>query len=343
MSNVKRENLSTLSFHVSRLMFHVSLILTLLLPLVAALASDLDDGMALFVSGDYDRAKEKFAAYLSSHPDDPTTLYHLGLTEPDALKSKYCFERLIETHPDYPGADAATFEIGLFYYVSPFNLSGLAREEFQRLLRDYPRSPFVPRAHYHLGLISVGDGAYASARESFRKAIQADAGGEVAPFARAAVAESYLLDDKYDLAIREAEDAWPQKRMAAAAGRLLAIAADACARKGQVARADSLQALLVGRFPDSDDAARIAPARNRPTSSPSISGVNEARPPVQTESPKPVPSLPAAQRPDTTKKEALTRTPPEHPSHPLGAQRPSIPLDHLRDPPGRVGRRPEPT
>ncbi len=231
---------------------------------VAFAASPLDEGMALFVAGDYEGAKEKFAAHLAAHPDDPTALYHLGMSERDGLKSKYYFERLVETHPDHPAADAALFEIGLFYDTSPFNLSGMAREEFQRLLRDYPRSPFVPHAHYRVGLISLAGGAYDAAREAFRKAIQTDAKLEVTPFARAAIAESYLLEGKPDLAIREVEDTRSQKRMEPVISRLLGIAAEGHAQMGRRAQADSLRMLLVARFPGSDDAYRIGPRPDLP-------------------------------------------------------------------------------
>ena len=273
-------------------------ILLLSVPIPLA-ASALDEGMALFVAGDYEGAKERFAAHLADYPDDPTALYHLGVVEKDGLKSKYYFERLVETHPDHPTADAALFEIGLFYFTGPVNLSGMAREEFQRLLRDYPRSPFTPHAHYRIGLISLAGGAHDAAREAFRKAIQTDAKLEVIPFARAAVAESYLLEGRPDLAVREVEDTWSQKRMDPVLSRLFWIAAEGHAQMGHEAQADSLKALILTRFPDSDDAYRVAGAGPAPNPD------DPARPPL-VESGKPDPGKEV--RPQATPK--IHETPP---------------------------------
>ncbi|GEM_PF-2130217 len=291
----------------------IKLLLSCLLALFAvkgASASALDEGMALFVAGDYEGAKEKFAAHLAAHPDDPTALYHLGVVEKDGLKSKYYFERLVARHPNHPTADAALFEIGLFYFTSPANLSGTAREEFQRLLRDYPRSPFVPHAHYRIGLIALAGGAHNAAREAFRKAIQTDAKLEVIPFARAAIAESYLLEGRPDLAVREVEDTWSQKRMEPVLSRLFWIAAEGHAQMGHAAQADSLRALLLARFPDSDDAYRIASEAGSPPAPDDLAHPSQVEPgkptPARESPPQATPNAPepaplTVQQPDSGK------------------------------------------
>jgi cell division septation protein DedD len=293
---------------MTRLLLTCILLLSVPIPLAA---SALDEGMALFVAGDYEGAKEKFAAHLAAHPDDPTALYHLGVVEKDGLKSKYYFERLVDRHPNHPTADAALFEIGLFYFTSPASLSGPAREEFRRLLRDYPRSPFVPHAHYRIGLIFLAGGAHDAARAAFRKAIQTDAKLEVTPFARAAVAESYLLEGRPDLAVREVEDTWSQKRMEPLLSRLFWIAAEGHAQMGHEAQADSLRALLLTRFPDSDDAYRVASAAGpapapddlaRPSQADSGKSIPAQESPPQTTPGAPEPAPLTAQQPDSGKK-----------------------------------------
>ncbi len=219
--------------------------------------SALREGLSLFRDGEYDKAKRMFGIHLSVRPDDPIALYHLGLTETDGLKSKSYFERLLLISPKDSLADEALFEIGKFYYAGSLNLYTTARQEFLRLLKDYPDSPFIPKALYRIGLIDMIRGDYEAARNRLRKAIRADLKSEIAALAWSAIAESYTMEGDFEKTVEVAEALRDQLGMDAVASRLLRIAAVGNARMGNRARADSLAEHLITLFPHSDDAYRV--------------------------------------------------------------------------------------
>ncbi len=219
--------------------------------------SALREGLSLFRDGKYDKAKEMFGIHLSVRPDDPTALYHLGLTETDGLKSKSYFERLLLISPKDDLADEALFEIGKFYYASSLNHYTTARQEFLRLRKDYPDSPLIPRATYRIGLIDMIRGDYETARNRLRKAIRADSKSEISALAWSAIAESYLMEGDFEKTVEVAEALRDQLGMDAVTSRLLRIAAVGNAKMGDRARADSLAEHLIALFPQSDDAFRV--------------------------------------------------------------------------------------
>lgn len=248
---------------------------------LAFAVSALEEGLSLFVAGEFERARGRFAEHLAAQPDDPTALYHLGLLEPDAGKSKSYFERVLQAHPDDPLADRALFEIGLFYYSSPLDLYGMARQEFQRLIEMYPRSPLVPQAHYRIGLIDLIEGSYESSRNSFQRAILTGAESEVSPTARASIAESYLLDGNPSRAVREARSALDEPGTESVASHLLRIAAQGLEQMGRYAGADSLRAILLTHYSLTEDAQRIRSEHR--AAGPTSSSPGEPGPPARPE------------------------------------------------------------
>lgn len=109
-------------------------------------ASNYEEGVQLFEAGKFGEAKSKFETYLTSHPDDPKTLYYLGKLEIDGVKSQKYFRTLWINHPTHSLADDALYAICQYHYAKGYYIT--AGRMFRDLVKTYPESEFADDASY---------------------------------------------------------------------------------------------------------------------------------------------------------------------------------------------------
>ena len=95
--------------------------------------------------------------------------------EPELAAGEY--RKLLKAHPDFPQADVAWYRLGEALQKTK-DAAG-AREAFERVVKQYPKSERTPRANYILGqMLATGDPKRAAA--CFAAAAEGEAGGALA-------------------------------------------------------------------------------------------------------------------------------------------------------------------
>ena len=117
------------------------------LGLVAACSCiELEKGLNLYDSGQFEEARVFFETYLETHPDHPEALYYLGTLEMDGAKSQKYFRTLWINHPIHPFAADALFAICQYHYAKGYYIT--AGKMFQDLVKNYPESDVADDATY---------------------------------------------------------------------------------------------------------------------------------------------------------------------------------------------------
>ncbi|TBR19456.1 tetratricopeptide repeat protein, partial [bacterium] len=120
--------------------------------------------------------------------------YQLG-NEKEAMAR---FKNLRTKYPDSSLTGEIVWWLGEYYYRH--GDLNMARRYFLSLIQDFSKSNLVADAHYILGSISMDEGKYKEALDSFKKAMElgsSDLSGQAA----IAIADIYIKEDSIDLAL----------------------------------------------------------------------------------------------------------------------------------------------
>ncbi|MDT0632919.1 tetratricopeptide repeat protein [Rubrivirga litoralis] len=223
----------------------------------------LAEGRAAYADGDWQRAADALAAAraggaaLEGAPGGAAdavaheAAYYQGLAlkQLGELADAEAAFAAAEDRPDGAYADAALLELGLLRYERRRYTD--AAGAFDRLLAEYPQSPYAGEAARMLGEAYAALGDAARAREAFA---QAENLGTASAETRAEVAfqDAYARFRTRDyvgavpalLAVAEADPAGPR------AGEALFWAGEAAFQAGEYARAETILADFLARYPD---------------------------------------------------------------------------------------------
>lgn len=117
----------------------------------------LSKGRDLYEAGDYDGAREALWAYLDataqvtgpSRLPQAEALWYIALMEPDASVAANHYKTIVEEYPAASVADQALFRLGVYALVD--GRTEEARDDFQRLQKDYPFSRVQPELQMWIG------------------------------------------------------------------------------------------------------------------------------------------------------------------------------------------------
>ena len=211
-------------------------------------------GKVLFEMGQYERAKEKFAQHLIQHPDDPLTLFYLGKTEPDGIKSQEYFRSLLNRFPNYELADDALFQVAQFWYAKGYYIT--AQQQFLRLLEQYPPSPLAAQCQYFIGKILLSLDKPDQAEKQFQKLVQLYPASEVAVYANCGLVDAYQLQEKYQQAISLGESLL--NKTSSFKSHLLYTLAECYRRVGEKQKAEELLGRIPRECPQSYEATLVS-------------------------------------------------------------------------------------
>ncbi|MDE2729346.1 MAG: hypothetical protein OXI19_15080, partial [Gemmatimonadota bacterium] len=77
----------------------------------------LEQAVALYESGQHDRAREAFLRMLDDRPEDPIVLYHLGHLDPDREAAEQYFLKVLLHGPVHALADDALLEVSRIQFA----------------------------------------------------------------------------------------------------------------------------------------------------------------------------------------------------------------------------------
>lgn len=133
--------------------------------LLFILGAGLNEGLSAVRAGEYEAARQHFAAFVSERPDDAgvarATLW-LARLEPEPVAARDLYLRVVARHANSAYADSALFEAASVDYA--FGLYQQATTKLKQLLSLYPSTPLLAETNYWLGVcyMILGDNSTAS-------------------------------------------------------------------------------------------------------------------------------------------------------------------------------------
>ena len=112
-------------------------------------AISLEEAVALYESGQRDRAHVAFLRILDDQPEEPVVLYHLGRLDPDSEAAEQYFLKVLLHGPEHPLADDALLEVSRIQFA--LERHDDAVNACNRLLAAYPDSDLEDEARFLLG------------------------------------------------------------------------------------------------------------------------------------------------------------------------------------------------
>lgn len=87
------------------------------------------------------KALSHLAELKDDYPDDPSVMFLEGVLTENGQDAVAIYTEIINEYPNSKYADAAVFRIYSYYYA--LGLYGTANSFFNRLKKDYPKSPYI--------------------------------------------------------------------------------------------------------------------------------------------------------------------------------------------------------
>ena len=92
-------------------------------------------------NGKADEVRNEIIGLKEKHSDDPSVMFLDGVLTENGQKAVVIYQKIVDEYPDSKYADAALYRIYSYYYA--LGLYESATEKFNKLIADYPNSPYI--------------------------------------------------------------------------------------------------------------------------------------------------------------------------------------------------------
>lgn len=170
---------------------------------------------------DYESALQNYLEYNRLIRDDVSryevlkkvaNLYFEHLSQPE--KAAEAYAQILSLTPDTLERDFLRLRLGQSYFR--MNAFEKSRHEYQKLIDEVPKSPFVPRARYEIGNTYYMEARYEVALEALKQVLRNHSGSEYALESQVLMAQCYEHMDKLADALaiyQSVKDTYSSKRV----------------------------------------------------------------------------------------------------------------------------------
>jgi len=92
-------------------------------------------------NGKADEVRNELIGLKEKYSDDPSVMFLEGVLTENGQKAVVIYQNVVDEHPDSKYADAALYRIYSYYYA--LGLYEAATEKLNKLITDYPNSPYI--------------------------------------------------------------------------------------------------------------------------------------------------------------------------------------------------------
>jgi tetratricopeptide (TPR) repeat protein len=92
-------------------------------------------------NGEADEVRNELIGLKEKYPDDPSVMFLEGVLTENGQKAVVIYQKVVDEYPDSKYADAALYRIYSYYYA--LGLYEAATEKLNKLIADYPNSPYI--------------------------------------------------------------------------------------------------------------------------------------------------------------------------------------------------------
>ena len=92
-------------------------------------------------NGEADEVRNELIGLKEKYPDDPSVMFLEGVLTENGQKAVVIYQKVVDEYPDSKYADAALYRIYSYYYA--LGLYEAATEKLNKLITDYPNSPYI--------------------------------------------------------------------------------------------------------------------------------------------------------------------------------------------------------
>ena len=214
----------------------------------------LEQAVALYESGQNDRAREAFLLILDNRPEDPVVLYHLGRLDPDREAAEQYFLKVLLHGPEHAFADDALLEVSRIQFA--LERHDDAVNACNRLLSAYPDSELEDEARFLLGQALLAGKRPELSRMVFQQLFASEPDSTLVQSARLAIAESYRAQEDFIEAARQYLRFEIDFQGVEGLEAVLWEAGQCLEAAGRTVEAGFVYQRLIKRYPDSPEANR---------------------------------------------------------------------------------------
>ena len=92
-------------------------------------------------NGRADEVRNELIGLKEEYPGDPSVMFLEGVLTENGQKAVVIYQKVVDEYPDSKYADAALYRIYTYYYA--LGLYESAAEKLNKLIADYPKSPYI--------------------------------------------------------------------------------------------------------------------------------------------------------------------------------------------------------
>ncbi len=92
-------------------------------------------------NGEADEVRNELIGLKEKYSDDPSVMFLEGVLTENGQKAVVIYQKIVDEYPDSKYADAALYRIYSYYYA--LGLYEAATEKLNKLITDYPNSPYI--------------------------------------------------------------------------------------------------------------------------------------------------------------------------------------------------------
>ena len=92
-------------------------------------------------NGKADEVRYELIGLKEKYPNDPSVMFLEGVLTENGQKAVVIYQKVVNDYPDSKYADAALYRIYSYYYA--LGLYESATEKLNKLIADYPKSPYI--------------------------------------------------------------------------------------------------------------------------------------------------------------------------------------------------------
>ena len=92
-------------------------------------------------NGKADEVRNELIGLKERYSDDPSVMFLEGVLTENGQKAVVIYQKVVDEYPDSKYADAALYRIYSYYYA--LGLYESANEKLNKLISDYPKSPYI--------------------------------------------------------------------------------------------------------------------------------------------------------------------------------------------------------
>ncbi len=92
-------------------------------------------------NGKADEVRNELIGLKEKYSDDPSVMFLEGVLTENGQKAVVIYQKVVDEYPDSKYADAALYRIYSYYYA--LGLYESATEKLNKLITDYPKSPYI--------------------------------------------------------------------------------------------------------------------------------------------------------------------------------------------------------